>query len=176
MRRFGLLGAATLLGVAACQSAETPQQMQARMERETAELKAYATALEKRWEGWYAAGQADSFATTFTEQGREMPANGKAVVGRDAIRAFHAQQASMGKFTAHIVEEAVVANGPVGVDRGTYTSTFTPNKGMENMGVPPADTGKWVVHWQKINGTWQMAELIYNSDLPLPAPAPTRRR
>jgi hypothetical protein len=150
--------------------------MQARMERETADLKEYATGVEKRWEAWYAAGLADSFPTSFTEQGREMPANGKALVGREAIGQFHAQQASMGKFTNHIMQESVVANGPLGIDRGTYTSTFIPNKGMENMGVPPADTGKWVVHWQKVNGTWQIAELIYNSDLPLPAPAPARRR
>ncbi len=176
MRGFGLLGAAALLGLAACQPAETPQQMQARMDRETAELKAYAMSVEKRWDAWYAAGQADSFATTFTEQGREMPAHGKAVVGRQAIREFHTQQASMGKFVSHIVEESAMANGPLGVDRGTYTSTFTPNKGMENMGIPPADTGKWMVRWQRVNGTWLIADLIYNSDLPLPAPAPARRR
>ncbi len=176
MRGFALLGAAALLGLAACQPAETPQQMQARMERETAELKEYAGGVETRWDAWYAAGLADSFPTSFAEQGREMPANGKAVVGREAIRQFHAQQASMGKFTSHIMQESVVANGPLGVDRGTYTSTFTPNKGMENMGVPPADTGKWVVHWQKVNGTWLIAELIYNSDMPLPMPAPARRR
>jgi len=82
----------------------------------------------------------------------------------------------MGKFTSQITQESVMANGPLGVDRGTYTFTFTPNKGMENMGVPPADTGKYLVHWHKVNGTWQIAELIYNSDLPLPAPAPARRR
>ena len=33
MRRFGLLGAAALLGLAACQPAETPQQVQARAAR-----------------------------------------------------------------------------------------------------------------------------------------------
>ncbi|MBI2073280.1 MAG: nuclear transport factor 2 family protein [Gemmatimonadetes bacterium] len=176
MSRFGLLGAAGLLGVAACQPAETPEQMQARMEQETAAFKEYAIGVEKRWEAWAAAGQADSFPTVFMEDGREMPANGMAVVGRAAIREFHAQQASMGTFTAQITQESAMANGPLAVDRGTYTSTFTPNRGMENMGVPPADTGKWVVHWQQVNDTWQIAALIYNSDLPLPAPAPARRR
>jgi len=175
MRRLGWLGA-TVLGLAACQPAETPEQTQARMDQETAELKEYAMSVEQRWEAWEAAGQADSFPTVFMEQGREMPPNGKAAVGRAAIREFHAQQASMGKFTSQITQESVMANGPLGVDRGTYTFTFTPNKGMENMGVPPADTGKYLVHWHKVNGNWQIAELIYNSDLPLPAPAPARRR
>jgi ketosteroid isomerase-like protein len=172
MRRFGLLAAAGLLAVAACRPAETPEQMQARIDQETAAFKEYAVAVEKRWEAWEAAGQADSFPAVFTAQGREMPANGKAVVGRQAIREFHAQLASMGAFSDHLTQEAAIASGPLAVDQGSYTSTFTPAKGMQNMGIPPADTGKWVAHWQKVNGTWQVASLIYNSDLPLPAPAP----
>ncbi len=176
MHRFGLLGAAALLGVAACQPTETPEQMQARMDQETAAFKAAIEPMARRWEAWEAAGQVDSFATMFMEQGREMPAHGKAAAGREAIRALHAQNASMGTFTSHIVGESFMANGPIGIDRGTYTLTFTPAKGMENMGIPPADTGKYLVHWHKVNGNWLIADLIYNSDLPLPAPAPMRRR
>lgn len=167
---------ALLLAVAGCQPAETSAQMQARMDQESAELREYAMGVERRWEAWTAAGQADSFPTVFMEQGREMPANGKAVVGRQAIREHHAQQASMGTFNSRITQESVIANGPLGIDRGTYTFTFTPNRGMENMGLPPADTGKYLVHWHQVNGTWQIADLIYNSDLPLPAPTPARRR
>ena len=174
MRFYGVTG--LLVATVGCQMAETPAQMQARMDQESAELREYATGVERRWETWEAAGQADSFPTVFVEQGREMPANGKAMVGRQAIREYHAQQASMGKFTARITQESVMANGPLGIDRGTYTLNFTPNRGMENMGVPPADTGKYLVHWHKVNGTWQIADLIYNSDLPLPAPTPVRRR
>lgn len=176
MRRIGLLGAAALLGLAACQPAETPQQMQARMDQESAAFKAAIEPLARRWEAWEAAGQADSFATAFTDGGREMPPNGPALVGAEAIRAYHAQMASMGTFTSQITTETAVANGPLGVDRGKYRFTFKPNKGMENMGVPAADSGKYLVHWHQVDGSWKIADLIYNSDLPLPTPAPARRR
>lgn len=178
MRGYGLLGGAVLLGLAACQPAETPQQMQARIDAESAAFAEFASGVAKRWEGWEAAGQADSIANMYMEQGREMPPNGPAFVGRDAIRANAAQQLSMGKITIHITSETAVANGALGINRGSYDFTFVANKGMENMGIPPADSGKYLMHWHKVNGNWQIAELIYNSNLPLPtpAPAPARRR
>lgn len=177
MRRFGLLGAAVLFGVAGCQPAETPQQMQARMDQESAAFKAAIEGMARRWEAWEAAGQADSFPTMFMDGGREMPPNAPALVGAEAIRAYHAQLASMGSFTSHITAQSVMANGPLGIDRGTYHFTFTPNQGMENMGMPAADSGKYLVHWHQVNGSWKIADLIYNSDVPLPpAPAPTRQR
>ena len=33
------------------------------------------------------------------------------------------------------------------------------------------DKGKFIVLWKKENGKWKMHRDIYNSDIPLPAPA-----
>ena len=176
MRRIGLLGTAALLALAGCQAAETPEQMQARMDAESAAFAEFASGVADRWEAWEAAGQADSIANIFMEQGRQMPPNQPALVGRDAIRANGVQQFSMGKTTIQITSETALANGPLGVNRGSYNFTFVANKGMENMGIPPADSGKYLMHWHNVNGNWQIAELIYNSNLPLPTPAPARRR
>jgi ketosteroid isomerase-like protein len=176
MRRIGLLGTAALLSLAGCQAAETPEQMQARMDQESAAFRAAIEPLARRWEAWEAAGQADSFATAFTDGGREMPPNAPAVVGLEAIRAYHAQMASLGTFISQIRTESAIANGPLGIDRGTYRFTFTPNTGMENMGIPAADSGKFLVHWHQVDGSWKIADLIYNSDVPLPTPAPARQR
>jgi hypothetical protein len=42
-----------------------------------------------------------------------------------------------------------------------------------------ADTGKWVGHYELVEGTWKTVALIWNSDLPLPmaagAAAPARK-
>jgi ketosteroid isomerase-like protein len=170
MRTYGLLAVAAIVGLAGCQPAETPQQMQARMDKETAAFKQYSTALEKRWEAWEANDQPDSIASIFTEDGRDMRPNAPAAVGRKAIRDADAQELGMGKFTLRITQESATANGPLAVDAGTYSFTFVPNKGMENMGVPPADTGKYLAHWQNVNGTWQVAALAYSSNRPLPMP------
>lgn len=177
MRRFGLLGAAVLFGVAGCQPAETPQQMQARMDQESAALKQYVDGMAQRWNAWITAGQVDSIVNLYMEDGREMPPNGPAAVGKAAVKALWEQGFSMGKTMIDVRPEAAVANGPLGIERGTYTTTFTANPGMTGMPMPPpADTGKYLIHWHNVNGTWQIAELIYNSDLPLPTPAPARRR
>jgi hypothetical protein len=44
--------------------------------------------------------------------------------------------------------------------------------------MPVADSGKYVVRWVEENGTWRMAQDIWNSDLPPPPPppAPAARR
>ena len=177
MSRIGLLGTAALLGLAGCQAAETPEQMQARVDQESAALKQHVDGIAQRWNAWIAAGQVDSIVTLYMENGREMPPNGPAAVGRAAVKAMWEQGFSMGRTTIDVRPAAVVANGPLGIERGTYTTTFTANPGMTGMPMPPpADTGKYLVHWHNVNGTWQIAELMYSSDLPLPAPPPTRRR
>jgi ketosteroid isomerase-like protein len=178
MRTIGFLGAAALLGVMGCQPAETPQQMQARMDQESAAFKQFVGGVTKRWERWDAAGQADSIANIYMDQGREMPPNAPAVVGRNALRTSAAAEFGMGKVSVHITSESSVANGPLGIDRGSYNFTFTANKGMKPtagiMMPPSADTGKYLAHWHKVNGTWQLAELIVNSNLPVGGAAPAR--
>jgi ketosteroid isomerase-like protein len=84
MRKIGFVGAAVLLGLAGCQPAETPQQMQARMDQESAAFKQFISGMATRWGAWFAAGQADSVANITMDQGRWMPPNGPSAVGRAA--------------------------------------------------------------------------------------------
>jgi hypothetical protein len=63
---------------------------------------------------------------------------------------------------------AVAVNGPLGVERGTYSVTFTPPGAT----APITDTGKYLVHWKQVGGKWLLANDIWNSDLPaMPMPA-----
>jgi ketosteroid isomerase-like protein len=170
MRSYLSMGAVLLLGVAGCQKPETPAQVATRMGQESAAAKTQIEAEAKRWEGWTAAGQADSFPAVFTEQGVELPPHAPAVVGAAAIQAAHAQQASLGQWALQLTVDDVTANGPLAVARGTYVSTLTPGPNAP-AGIPTADTGKWVGQYHQADGTWKTVALIWNSDLPLPLPA-----
>jgi len=163
--------------MAACQTQQTPQQMQARIDKESDALKQTLAAIGKRWEGWIAAGQADSIANLFTEQGREMPPNEPGVVGRAAIRQFEARNAATmdGKLT--IRTEAVVANGPVGIERGSYAFEGKAKPGAPT-GTPAtvSEEGKYLIHWHNVNGQWRVADLIWNGNKPMMMPAPAPRQ
>jgi uncharacterized protein (TIGR02246 family) len=170
MRTFLSMGAVLLLGTVGCQKPETPAQVATRMGQESAAAKTQIEAVATRWEGWTAAGQADSFPAVFTDQGTELPPHGPAAVGAAAIQADHAQQASLGEWTLHITVDDVTANGPLAVARGTFVTALTPAPNAP-AGIPAADTGKWVGQYQQVDGTWKTVALIWNSNLPLPMPA-----
>jgi ketosteroid isomerase-like protein len=174
MRTYGLVAAAAIFAAVACQPAETPQQMQARMDKESAALKDFATSMAPRWHAWFAAGQADSVANIFMEDGQMMDPNVPAAVGRAAIKSNLQQYFSLGKVNLTVQPQSAVANGPIGIEVGTFTQTFTPNRGAKmpaGMMITPVDTGKYVIHWQQVNGAWQIAQLIDNSNMAVAMPA-----
>lgn len=180
MRAVVILGAAAVLTAAGCKpKPETPEQAQARMEQEAAAVRPQVEALAKRWEGWTAAGQADSIAGAFTDRGYQLAPNAPPAMGREAIQAYQAQTFSMGQSMLHISVDQVSANGPLAVARGAYDVSVTPGPNAPAGMMAIADTGKWVGELRPSGGTWLFSTLIWNSNIPLPpppAPAPARRR
>ena len=174
MRSTRFLAGAAALALAACQTTETPQQMQARIESES---QAARTAIEQRATAFgqhVAAGHADSLAMMYAENASVMAPNMPTANGRDAIREMFAGMFRSGSFQLHIAVDNVVANGPLAVERGRYHLTFTPAGG----GTAVPDSGKYLVHWHRMNGDWKIVDDIWNSSVPMPepAPAPPRRR
>jgi uncharacterized protein (TIGR02246 family) len=117
-----------------------------------------------------AAGTQDgaAIAKLFTADGVEMPPNGPAAKGRAAIEAFHkglAQQIMMHGLTITSTETKVT--GSYAYDVGTYKQTVMSTK----TGAMSDDHGKYVVLMKKDGGNWLVTHAIYNSDVPLPAPA-----
>lgn len=168
MRKVGWLGGAAVVLMAACQAKETPQQMQARMDKESDAFKQATGGVARRWEGWVVAGQADSIANMFMDQGREMPPDEPAVVGRAAIRLYEARNAAAfdGKLT--IKAEAGMASGPLGVERGSYTFQGKAKPGApKGMPATVSEEGKYLMHWHTVNGQWQVAEVIWNRNKPM---------
>jgi ketosteroid isomerase-like protein len=162
-RAMWLCAPAALL--VACQSHETPQQAQARMQKETEAFTAVAAPTAKRYASWAAAGQADSIASIFTEQGREMPPNEPAVVGRAAIKVYEARNAATMAAKLTIRGESYMASGPLGIERGSYHFDGTAKPGAPK-GIPASvsDDGKYLIHWHNVNGQWLMADMIWNSN------------
>ncbi|MSR07806.1 MAG: nuclear transport factor 2 family protein [Gemmatimonadetes bacterium] len=167
-----------LAALTACNSAETPQQAEARIEQESAAFQTAIKGIESRWEGFYAAGQPDSIANLFTEDGRDMPPNGPIHIGRAAIAADQASQAKAFDTKVAITSEGAWANGPIGIDRGTYGFEGKVKKGAPK-GTPAsiADHGTYLAHWHNVNGTWQVAALAYTSSWTAtpPKPAPVKK-
>ncbi len=156
---------AALLLAAGCQpkggGAETPEQAQTRMDAESAAARTAIDSLEKEFMTHFNMGHGDIVAGYYTETAHVMPPNDKEAVGRQAIAAAMAPFFAM-KPTLTLASVSVEANGPVAIEQGTYSMSFTPPGAKE----PMNDTGKYLAHWHNVGGHWLMAHDIWNSDMP----------
>ena len=102
-------------------------------------------------------------AALYTEDAVRMPPNQTAVEGRAAIQAALEQQAEVvTELTITPLETAGL--GDLAYSKGTYSGTMT----VEGSPEPISDTGKYLVIVRKQpDGSWLMAEHIWNSDRPL---------
>jgi uncharacterized protein (TIGR02246 family) len=122
-----------------------------------------------------AAGTQDgaAIAKLYAPDGVEMPPNGPSARGRAAIEAYHkgfGQQFMMHGMTITSTESKV--HGDYAYDVGTYKQSLMPMKG----GAIVDDRGKYVVLLKKdASGNWWVTHAIYNSDVPMPAPAPAKK-
>ena len=127
------------------------------------------------------AGDAAAVAALWTDNGVYMPAHAPAAEGKAAIQA--AYQAQYDQFTVQltVTSHEVEVAGPWAFNRGAYSSTMTPKAPPEAPAKgkakakkqaepqPIQDKGKWLVIMQRQqDGSWKIARLIFNSDLPLP--------
>ncbi len=166
-RMTSLVAVAALL--AACQKPETAEQASARMQAESDSAKAAIEQHAANYARWMMGNQVDSMVSEYADNATMMPPNMAPATGRDAIRqALTGMMAQGVPSSVHLAVQSVSANGPLAVERGRYHMT---------MGSPAvADSGKYLVHWHRINSEWKMVDDIWNSDVAAPPPAPTRRR
>jgi ketosteroid isomerase-like protein len=150
--------------------------MMSRMNAESDSAMAAIRTKDTKFASAFNAMQMDSVTSMYMELGRVMPPNAKTAVGRPAVKAWLMEGMDQGSAHLSLSPTDVMANGPVAVERGTYVYQFTPKAGAKApMNVAVNDTGKYLVHWQKVNGDWQIADDIFNSDRPAgPAPAASK--
>lgn len=164
MRHSFLAG--SLLALAACApKAETPDQIQVRINAESIEAKRVIDSLNADFDGHFNAGHGDQVAAQYTEDG-ELAVGGAPVArGRAAIAA--AVNGLVGvKATIKTTAVSVVANGPLAVERGDYTMSITP-PGTPG---PVSESGAYLIHWHKVDGAWKRVADVASSPAPIPAP------
>jgi ketosteroid isomerase-like protein len=166
--RFSVLIPTMALAAAACTpKAETPEQAMARMQSESAAARTTIDSLSREFANHLNMGHADVVAGFYADNAVVMPPNMPAATTRDAIMSAFGEFIAM-KAQLTLTPVSVVANGPMAVERGTYSVTMTPPGAT----APVTDTGKYLVHWHLMDGKWMLVEDIWNSDLPpMPMPA-----
>lgn len=103
-------------------------------------------------------------AALYTPEASFMPPNGPLVKGPAAIEAWMAAFPPVTTFTLEPQQTDGV--GDLAYIRGVYTMRFT----LAGAVSPTDDHGKYIVIGRKqADGSWLIAEDIFNSDVPLPA-------
>lgn len=115
-----------------------------------------------RWGQLVKAKDAASISQLYTDDGAVMPPNGPIGKGHAAIQQTWASMLQTPSFDLAITPEQIIVAeaGDMALDRGTYQLTVAP------AGKPQHDTGKYVVVWRKVDGSWKAAADIFNSNLP----------
>ena len=134
---------------------------------DTAGIAKTRTAFEKA----ASAQDAAALAKLFTADGAELPPNAPAAKGHAAIEAYHkalAQQFMNHGFSLTATETKIL--GDTAYEVGTYKQTLMAMKG----GAMIDDKGKYVVLLKKDAAGWLITHAIYNSDNPVPGPAPKK--
>lgn len=156
------VGALALAGCDAANKAETGTANDATVVDSAADEQAIR-GINERWLRLIADKDAAAIAQLYAEDAAVMPSNEKAAVGREAIGRWWDRSMKMPGYDLTFQTDQLVLSrsGDMALDRGTYRFRATPPEGAVD------DTGKYVVVWRKIDGEWEVAADIFNSDLPL---------
>ena len=123
--------------------------------------------LDRAWVAAVAKKDAAAVAELYAEDGRLMPPNAEAAVGRRAVEETWGQLFKLPGFSLtfepHHIE--VAEAGDMAYDVGTYSLSLTPGGGAGRV----QDRGKYLVVWQKVGGDWKVKADMFNSNSAPPA-------
>lgn len=165
MLRSGSVVVMSLAALACQPKAETPEQAKARMDTESAAARQAIEASDADYVTHFNQGHGDIVAQKYVEDATLMIVGQPVASGRQAIAAAVNGLAPF-KPQLTIKVDAVHANGPLAVERGTYSMTVTP-PGAPG---PLTENGTYMVTWHQVDGKWMMGDDMATSDKPLPPP------
>ncbi|MGP0075935.1 MAG: YybH family protein [Bryobacteraceae bacterium] len=126
---------------------------------------------DAQWAKTALANDLDGAVSYYTDDASMLPPNAPIATGKQAIRAVWATMLSPDAAVSRQVTKADVArSGELAYVMGVYqiTAKNPQGKALE-------DRGKLVEVWKKqADGKWKTVADIFNSDVPLPAPAAIR--
>ena len=150
----------TMITLSACAPAAPPPV-------DTAAEEAAVKAVTAAWLDAYNAGDVEKIVAMYAEDAVLMPPHAAVAPGHAGIRAFLTTDAAAAKAAGvKLVPGAATAGvaGDTGWESGSYT--------VANASGATVDSGSYLSVSRKSNGKWLLVRDIYNSDRPLPAPAP----
>ena len=159
-----VLAIGTVLALSACAPAAAPAV-------DTAADEAALKAATRTWLEAYNAGDVEKIVALYAEDAVLMPPHAPVANGHAAIRAFLTADTAGAKAAGiKLVPGTSTAGvaGDTGWESGTYTVT--------NASGATVDSGSYLSVSHKSNGKWLYFRDTYNSDRPLPAPAPAAEK
>lgn len=156
-----------LLSILSCNiKPETDNEVNKRIESESMQAKESISNNNKQIEKWYKAKQADSLISYMADDIIQFPPDSKPLVGKDSVKNYWTQLFQLGNIDFSLRTQDVKANGPLAIEWGKYSLTFSPD---EKSPVPAfADSGNYLVYWRKINNKWKAVWDAPVSTMPLP--------
>ncbi|MGB5301850.1 MAG: nuclear transport factor 2 family protein [Gemmatimonadota bacterium] len=145
MRRAGLLIAMALLALPATALAQADEYSKSSLKE-----------MPNKWQAAYNAGDAASLAALYAEDGVLHPPNSAPVDGREAIQAFWATALESGG-TSELTVKDMFAMGESAAEVGMWVGTAADGS--------HADHGHYTIIYKKVDGMWQIASDMWNSDM-----------
>lgn len=134
---------------------------------DTAAEEAALKAVTASWLNAYNAGDVETIVATYAEDGVLMPPHGAVAKGQAGIRTFITADTAGAKAAGVKLvpgEATAGVTGDTGWESGSYTITDASGATV--------DSGSYLSVSRKVNGKWLYVRDMYNSDRPLPPPAP----
>jgi uncharacterized protein (TIGR02246 family) len=127
------------------------------------DARATADAIFAKYAASLAAGDADAWATLWTEDGVQMPPDAPPVVGKSQIREKLRSLLAQFRFDMRIHTEEVRTAGDWAFARGLYDATLTPKAGGRQI---PIDGKFMTILARQPDGSWRIYRDIFNSNVP----------
>ena len=159
-----VLAVGIVLALSACAPAAPPAV-------DTADDEAALKAATLTWLEAYNAGDVEKIVALYAEDAVLMPPHAPVANGHAAIRAFLTADTAGAKAAGIKLVPGTSTAGVAG-DTGWESGTFT----VTNTSGVVVDSGSYLSVSHKSNGKWLYHRDTYNSDRPLPAPAPAAEK
>jgi len=158
--RHLILVIGTAIALSACAPAAPPP-------ADTAAEEGALKAITAAWLDAYNAGDIEKIVAMYAEDAVLMPPHAAVATGHAGIRAFLTTDTAAAK-AARVKLVPGAATAGVAGDTGWESGSFT----IADASGAAVDSGSYLSVSRKSNGKWLLIRDTYNSDRPLPAPAP----